>query len=83
MHPHAVFERDGYNVYIDVPVTMVQAALGATLKVPTLDGLVDLKIPEGTQTDARFRMRGKGIPFMQGAAEEICMLLSRLKFLKI
>ena len=67
VHPHAVFERDGYNVYIDVPVTMVQAALGATLKVPTLDGLVDLKIPEGTQTDARFRMRGKGIPFMQGS----------------
>lgn len=65
VRPHAIFERDGNNVYIDMPITFVQAALGATLKVPTLDGLVELTIPEGTQTGSRFRMKGKGIPFLR------------------
>jgi molecular chaperone DnaJ len=64
---HPVFERDGNDVYIDVPITFVQAALGATLKVPTLDGMVDLDIPEGTQTGTRFRMRNKGVPYMRGS----------------
>lgn len=62
---HTIFERDGNNVYIDMPITFVQAALGATVKVPTLDGLVELNIPEGTQTGSRFRMKGKGIPFLR------------------
>lgn len=62
---HAIFEREGNNVYIDMPITFVQAALGATVKVPTLDGLVELDIPEGTQTGSRFRMKGKGIPFLR------------------
>ncbi len=63
---HPVLEREGSDVFIEVPITFVQAALGATLKVPTIDGLVDLDIPEGTQTGSQFRMRGKGIPFMRG-----------------
>lgn len=63
---HQVFTRDGNDIFIDVPITFVQAALGATLKVPTLDGIVDLKIPEGTQTATQFRMSGKGVPFMRG-----------------
>lgn len=63
---HAVLTRDGSDVFIDVPVTFVQAALGATLKIPTIDGIVNLDIPEGTQTGSQFRMRGKGIPFMHG-----------------
>lgn len=62
---HAIFEREGNNVYIDMPITFVQAAIGATVKVPTLDGLVELDIPEGTQTGSRFRMKGKGIPFLR------------------
>ena len=66
VRPHQVFEREGFNVYMDVPISMVQAALGTTLKIPTLDGMGELKIPEGTQTDATFRVRGKGIPYMQG-----------------
>ncbi|GGJ09345.1 chaperone protein DnaJ [Alicyclobacillus cellulosilyticus] len=60
--PHEVFERDGIHVYVDVPLTFVQAALGDEIEVPTLDGKVKLRIPEGTQTGTSFRLRGKGIP---------------------
>ena len=63
---HPVLEREGSDVFIEVPITFVQAALGATLKVPTIDGIVNFDIPEGTQTGSQFRMRGKGIPFMRG-----------------
>ena len=63
--PHQMFKRDGYNVYIELPVTFVQAAVGATVKVPTLDGLVEYDIPEGTQPGSVFRLRGKGIPYIR------------------
>jgi molecular chaperone DnaJ len=59
---HEIFERDGMNVYIEVPLTYVQAALGDEIEVPTLDGDVKLRIPEGTQSGTSFRLRGKGIP---------------------
>ena len=58
---HAVFEREGYSVLVEMPVTFAQAALGAELEVPTLDGKVKYTIPEGTQTGTVFRLRGKGI----------------------
>lgn len=64
--PHQMFKRDGYNVYIDLPITFVDAAIGATVKVPTLDGLVEYDIPEGTQPGSVFRLRGKGIPYIRG-----------------
>ena len=57
-----MFKREGTNVFIDMPISFVQAALGATVQVPTLDGPVELKIPEGTQTGSKFRMKGRGIP---------------------
>lgn len=63
---HAIFTRDEFDVHMDMPVTFVQAALGATLKVPTLDGIVDFDIPEGTQTGSVFRLRGKGVPYLRG-----------------
>jgi molecular chaperone DnaJ len=63
---HSIFERDGANVYLSIPITFVQAALGATLKVPTLDGIVEYDIPEGTQTGTVFRLRAKGIPHLRG-----------------
>ncbi len=59
---HDFFERDGDNIYCDVPITFAQAALGDEIEVPTLDGRVKLKIPEGTQTDTNFRLKGKGVP---------------------
>ncbi|MBX5436460.1 MAG: molecular chaperone DnaJ [Alicyclobacillaceae bacterium] len=62
VRPHDIFERDGIHVNVDVPLTFVQAALGDEIEVPTLDGSVKLRIPEGTQTGTKFRLRGKGIP---------------------
>ncbi len=64
--PHELFRREEFDVYIDLPVTFVQAALGATVKVPTLDGIVEYDIPEGTQAGSVFRLRGKGVPYIRG-----------------
>jgi molecular chaperone DnaJ len=69
VRPHEIFERDGNNVYVDVPLTFVQAALGDEIEVPTLDGNVKLRIPEGTQTGTMFRLRGKGIPKLGSQAQ--------------
>jgi len=60
--PDAVFERDGYDVYVRVPITYSQAVLGAEIEVPTVDGKVAQKIPEGTQSGTKFRLRGQGHP---------------------
>jgi molecular chaperone DnaJ len=59
---HAIFERDGADVFCDVPITFAMAALGAKLSVPTLDGPYELKIPPGTQSQTIFRIKGKGLP---------------------
>ena len=59
---HPIFERDGMTVYCEVPITFTQAALGAEIQVPTLDGKVTYTIPEGTQTGTTFTLREKGIP---------------------
>ena len=66
--PHPLFVRDGYNIFIDMPITFVQAALGATVKVPTLDGAVEYDIPEGTQSETTFKLRGKGVPYIRSKA---------------
>ena len=63
--PHPFFERDGNSVLMEMPVTFAQAALGAEIEVPTIDGRVKLTIPEGTQPGSVFRLRGKGIPYLQ------------------
>jgi molecular chaperone DnaJ len=59
---HESFERQGANLYSAVPITFAQAALGADIKVKTLDGEEDLKVPAGTQTGTVFRVKGKGMP---------------------
>ena len=59
---HPIFEREGVNVYCEVPITFTQAALGAEIEVPTLDGKVQFEIPEGTQTGKMFSLTGRGIP---------------------
>lgn len=61
---HPIFERDGVNVLCEIPITFTQAALGAEIEVPTLDGKVRYTVPEGTQTGTTFRLRGKGIPYV-------------------
>ncbi|MBL8170785.1 MAG: molecular chaperone DnaJ [Acidobacteria bacterium] len=63
---HELFERQGNNLYVNVQITFSQAALGAEIKVPTLDGEDSLTIPEGTQTGSIFRLKGKGIVSLQG-----------------
>ena len=63
--PHPLFERDGNAVLLEMPVTFAQAALGDEIEVPTIDGKVKLTIPEGTQPGSVFRLRGKGIPYLQ------------------
>lgn len=63
---HELFERQGNNLYVNVPVTFSQAALGAEITVPTLDGDEVVSIPESTQTGSIFRVAGKGIVSLQG-----------------
>jgi molecular chaperone DnaJ len=62
---HPIFTREGENLYCEVPISFVDAALGGELEVPTLDGRVSLKIPEETQTGKLFRLRGKGVNVTQ------------------
>ena len=61
---HPLFTRDGSNVLLEMPISFTQAALGATIEVPTLDGKVRYAVPEGTQTGTTFRLRGKGISYV-------------------
>lgn len=63
---HEVFERDGENVHCEIPVDFPTAALGGTVKVPTVSGTAEVRVPAGTQHGARFRLRGKGLPSLRG-----------------
>ncbi len=63
---HAVFERDGNDIYCEVPLTFAEAALGAEIDIPTLEGKMKYTIPEGTQTATLFTVRDKGIPNVNG-----------------
>ncbi len=66
--PHSIFERDGRNLYCDVPISIADAALGGEIEVPTLDGRVNLKIPAETQSGKLFRLRGKGVVPVRGGS---------------
>ena len=63
---HEIFQRDGDDLLCDVPVSFVQAALGAEIEVPTLDGRATIKIPTGTQPGTTFRVKGRGVKNLQG-----------------
>lgn len=71
--PHNIFERRGTDIYYEMAITFPQAALGAEIEVPTLDGAASLKIPPGTQPGKSFHLRGKGIPKLgsHGKGDEI------------
>ena len=60
--PHRWFRAEGRDIWLDLPVTPWEAALGETVRVPTLGGRVDLKLPKGSQTDRQLRLRGRGLP---------------------
>ena len=66
VQPHEIFHREGTSVFCEAPITYAQAVLGGTLEIPTIDGKVKYDIPEGTQTGSVFRLRGKGIPVLNG-----------------
>ena len=63
---HPIFTREGNDVHCDMPITFVQASLGSTVTVPTLDGKAEYSIPPGTQPGDIFRLKGKGIPNIHG-----------------
>jgi curved DNA-binding protein len=60
--PHRWFRADGRDIWLDLPITPWEAALGETVRVPTLGGRVDLKVPRGSQTDRQLRLKGRGLP---------------------
>ena len=66
IRPHPLFQRDGYDVWCEVPISYAQACLGEKLIVPTIDGKVEYTVPAGTQPGTIFRMRGKGIQVVNG-----------------
>ena len=64
--PHEFFQRDGADVFCRVPISMVTAALGGQIDVPTVDGqMTRVKVPEGTETNKQFRLKGKGMPVLR------------------
>jgi molecular chaperone DnaJ len=67
--PHDFFERRGNDIFCQVLISFVQAALGATLEIQTLNGTEKLKIPKGTQTGSTFRLKGHGIPYLRGSGK--------------
>ncbi|MGD0220742.1 MAG: molecular chaperone DnaJ [Terriglobia bacterium] len=71
VEPHSVFERKGDNFYVKLPVTITEAALGAKIEVPTIDGLSTIKIPPGTQSGQKLRLRGKGAPSLRESSGEL------------
>ena len=66
VRPHPLFEREGFDVWYELPLTFAQAALGAEVSIPTLDGNVNYTVKEGTQPGDVFHLKGKGIPYING-----------------
>ena len=66
VRPDDLFQRDGYDVWVTIPITFSQAVLGDNITVPTIDGKVEYNLPEGTQSGTTFRLRGKGIQYLNG-----------------
>lgn len=67
VRPHPLFKREGNNIFCEIPITYAQAVLGDELTVPTIDGKVKYKIPEGTQPSTTFRLKGKGVKNINGS----------------
>ncbi|HWC15991.1 MAG TPA: DnaJ C-terminal domain-containing protein, partial [Terriglobales bacterium] len=62
IEPHPVFHREGDDIHVTVPISVTEASLGSKIEVPTIDGRAQLKIPPGTQSGQKLRMREKGVP---------------------
>jgi molecular chaperone DnaJ len=66
VRPHEFFRREGSDIVCTVPITVTEAALGTKIEVPAIDGKTLLRIPPGTQSGQKFRLRGKGAPSLRG-----------------
>ena len=66
---HPVFDRDGNNLWVEAQISFTQAALGAEIQVPTLDGTALVTVPPGTQTGTVFRLKGRGMPDLRGYSD--------------
>jgi molecular chaperone DnaJ len=66
IRPHPIFKREGYDIICEVPVSFPRAVLGDEIDVPTLNGKIKMKVPEGTQSGKIFRLKGKGVPRLDG-----------------
>jgi len=69
VRPHEIFERDGNDVWCEIPISFTRAALGGSIQVPTIEGKVKYEVPEGTQTGTVFRLKNKGIKNLRGAGK--------------
>jgi DnaJ-class molecular chaperone len=74
IEPHPLFTRKDRDIHIEVPVTLVEAVLGATITVPTIHGAVALKVPRGSNSGATLRLKGKGIDILPGAGDQYVKL---------
>ena len=79
VRPHKLFKRDGANLFLDMPISFTQAALGAEIEVPTLSGPIQYHIPEGTQNDTEFRIKGQGIPYVRSVLKGDLVLHVRVE----
>ena len=68
VRPHKILKRDGYDIHVDKEISMAQAVLGDTVKIDTIDGQVEINIPEGTQSGVSLRMKGKGVQRLQSSS---------------
>lgn len=71
LKPHRLYRPSGHDLYLDLPITPWEAALGATVEVPTLAGAVNLKVPPGTSGGQKFRLAGRGLPNPRGGAGDL------------
>jgi curved DNA-binding protein len=76
LHPHPLFKPNGHDLYLDVPLAPWEAALGAEIRIPTLDGQVTMKVPAGSKAGQRLRLGGKGLPKPHGGAGDLYAVLS-------
>lgn len=75
VRPHRWLERDGDNLVCEVPISISEAATGAKVPVPTVDGIVDMEVPRGVRSGARLRLRGKGVPGPRGRGDQLVTLV--------
>lgn len=69
IRPHKIFNREGNNIYLDIDISYVEAALGGKIQVPTLEGKEKFTIPEGTQTGTQFKLKNQGVPNLRGSGK--------------